>query len=626
MKPPSPFFDVIVVGGGHAGVEASLICAKLGISVSLVTISPGAIGRMSCNPSIGGLAKGQLVREIDVLGGIMGRVSDLSALQYKMLNRSKGRAVWSPRAQVDKRVYEKEVLHRVSLSGGLSVSRGEVVEINTSRGGVSGVVLLSGETLFCRALIITCGTFLNGLIHVGEQKTKAGRMGERHSRGITESLLSLGFCSSRLKTGTPPRIKTSSIDFSKCSVSVGDKDPSPFSHFTSAIASPDLPCYITKTNTVSHKIINKNMHLSPMFTGDVLGRGPRYCPSIEDKICRFPKRDEHYLYLEPEWHNSNQIYLNGFSTSLPLSTQINALRAVPALENLEILRPGYAIEYDFFPPSQLKTTLETKTISGLFLAGQINGTSGYEEAAGQGLVAGINAAMFVLNKKPLLLSREDSYLGVMLDDLTTKDTLEPYRMFTSRAEYRLLLRYSNAENRLIKHSEKHSLLTKKELSLLQKKTNLTRAVVSATHTSLGPRALNRVLQKTGEPLVKQKKPIKDILKRPRVSIKDFKESVLDEHLKDTTLFSPLAEEAVLEAETIVKYAGYIKRQKDQIKKLSSINKKKIPDNFNYKGVVGLSLEAKEKLSSIKPETLGQAMRISGVNPSDVAVLSVFLYR
>jgi tRNA uridine 5-carboxymethylaminomethyl modification enzyme len=626
VKPPSPFFDVIVVGGGHAGVEASLICAKLGISVSLVTISPGAIGRMSCNPSIGGLAKGQLVREIDVLGGIMGRVSDLSALQYKMLNRSKGRAVWSPRAQVDKRVYEKEVLHRVSLSGGLSVLRGEVVEINTSRGGVSGVVLLSGETLFCRALIITCGTFLNGLIHIGEQKTKAGRMGERHSRGITESLRSLGFCSSRLKTGTPPRIKTSSIDFSKCSVSVGDKDPSPFSHFTSAITSPDLPCYITKTNTVSHKIINKSMHLSPMFTGDVLGRGPRYCPSIEDKICRFPKRDEHYLYLEPEWHNSNQIYLNGFSTSLPLSTQITALRAVPALENLEILRPGYAIEYDFFPPSQLKTTLETKTISGLFLAGQINGTSGYEEAAGQGLVAGINAAMFVLNKKPLLLSREDSYLGVMLDDLTTKDTLEPYRMFTSRAEYRLLLRYSNAENRLIKHSEKHSLLTKKELSLLQKKTNLTRAVVSATHTSLGPRALNRVLQKTGEPLVKQKKPIKDILKRPRVSIKDFKESVLDEHLKDTTLFSPLAEEAVLEAETIVKYAGYIKRQKDQIKKLSSINKKKIPDNFNYKGVVGLSLEAKEKLSSIKPETLGQAMRISGVNPSDVAVLSVFLYR
>ncbi|SVA30002.1 uncharacterized protein METZ01_LOCUS82856, partial [marine metagenome] len=512
VKPSSPFFDVIVVGGGHAGAEASLVCVKLGLSVSLVTINPRAVGRMSCNPSIGGLAKGQLVREIDVLGGVMGRVSDISALQYKMLNRSKGRAVWSPRAQIDKRRYEQEVLRRVSLSEGLSVLRGEVVKINTSGGGVSGVVLLSGEKLFCRALIITCGTFLNGLIHVGEQKTRAGRMGEKHSHGITESLHSLGFSSSRLKTGTPPRIKTSSIDFSKCSVSPGDKDPSPFSYFTSVFTSPNLPCYITKTNAASHKIINKNMHLSPMFTGDIVGRGPRYCPSIEDKIYRFPKRDEHYLYLEPEWHNSNQVYLNGFSTSLPMSTQIKALRVVPALKNLELLRPGYAIEYDFFPPSQLKITLESKALSGLFLAGQINGTSGYEEAAGQGLVAGINSAMFVLNKRPLLLSREDSYLGVMLDDLTTKDTLEPYRMFTSRAEYRLLLRYSNAERRLIKHSDKHNLLTKAELSLLQKKIDLTRSVIDSTRTSLGPKALNRVLRKKGEPPVKQKKPIKVILK------------------------------------------------------------------------------------------------------------------
>ena len=497
MKPSSLCFDVIVVGGGHAGVEASLICVKLGLSVSLVTIDPGSVGRMSCNPSIGGLAKGQLVREIDVLGGAMGRVADVSALQYKMLNKSKGRAVWSPRAQVDKRVYEQDVMRRVSVSDGLVVCRGEVINITTFGGGVSGVVLLSGEKMFCRALVITCGTFLNGLVHVGEQKTGAGRMGEKNSCGITESLCSLGFYSSRLKTGTPPRIKTSSINFSRCTVSRGDDNPSPFSCFTSSFSSPNLPCYLTKTNTASHQIIKNNLHLSPMFSGDVGGRGPRYCPSIEDKVYRFPQRLGHYLYLEPEWFQSNQIYLNGFSTSLPLSVQIKALRVVPGLENLEILRPGYAIEYDFFPPSQLKMTLESKKVSGLFFAGQINGTSGYEEAAGQGLVAGINASMFVLNKEPLLLSREDSYLGVMLDDLITKDTLEPYRIFTSRAEYRLLLRYSNAEKRLIKHSKKHGLLTKDELAVLQKKISLTDTVVSAAQLSLAPEIINPFLHKRG---------------------------------------------------------------------------------------------------------------------------------
>ena len=624
MKQSHSLFDVIVVGGGHAGIEASLICAKLGLSVSLITIDPRAVGRMSCNPSIGGLAKGQLVREIDVLGGIMGRVADLSALQYKMLNKSKGRAVWSPRAQVDKRIYEKEVLRRVSGCDGLFVLRGEVVNIVTTGGRVSGVVLLSGEKLFCRALVITCGTFLNGLIHVGEQKTGAGRMGEKHSLGITESLCSLGFSFSRLKTGTPPRIKTSSIDLSKCSVSVGDENPSPFSHFTSSFTSPNIPCYVTKTNTASHEIIDKNLSLSPMFSGDVTGQGPRYCPSIEDKVCRFPKREGHFLYLEPEWLNSNQTYVNGFSTSLPQSVQTRALRAVPGLENLELLRPGYAIEYDFFSPSQLKMTLESKEVPGLYLAGQINGTSGYEEAAGQGLIAGINASMCVLNKEPLLLSREDSYLGVMLDDLITKDTLEPYRMFTSRAEHRLVLRYSNAEKRLMKHSERCSLLTKNETTLIQNKTDLTSALVKATRLSLEPCVINPILQKNGASMVKQKTPLRDVLKRPDVSIDDFRSNLLGSCAPLPSLFTPLIEEALFEAETVVKYEGYIKRQKEQIKKLSSLNKKKIPYSFNYKKALGLSSEATEKLTLVKPETLGQAMRVSGVNPSDVSVLSVLL--
>ena len=626
MKPFNNQYDVIIAGGGHAGVEAALICAKLGLSVGLVTIDPLAIGRMSCNPSVGGIAKGQMVREIDVLGGVMARAADLSALQYKMLNKSKGKAVWSPRAQVDKRAYETKIKKLVFDCVGLSVVRGEAVNILTGGGSVSGVLLRDGTKLTCSSLVITCGTFLNGLIHIGDQKISAGRMGESPSTGITESLIGLGFSVGRLKTGTPPRLKSSSINYSVCTKSEGDENPAQFSYFSRAISSPNVPCYIALSNPTCHKIIKDNLSSSPMFSGDIGGAGPRYCPSIEDKIFRFSHKEEHFLYLEPEWKNSDQIYLNGFSTSLPEETQLSSLRQIAGLERVELLRPGYAIEYDFFPPSQLKSTLETKAIPGLFLAGQINGTSGYEEAAGQGLVAGINAAMAALNNEPLSLSRDSSYLGVMIDDLITKNTMEPYRMFTSRAEHRLLLRYSNTDRRLVGVSEKYGLLTKKEISFLKKKVLLTDEIVRGASVSFSPKEINPVLSKTNSGTIKQKRPLRDILKRPSVSIEGFKSFVLKTVTQPKDINSSLASEALAEAETLIKYEGYIKRQTDHIKKIKSLNLKKIPKSFRYEDIVGLSSEAKQKLINIKPETLGQATRISGITPSDVSVLSVFLFK
>ena len=625
MKHSLNNFGVIVVGGGHAGAEAALASARLGVNTALVTQDRLAIARMSCNPAIGGLAKGQIVREIDVLGGIVGLAADEAGLQFKLLNRSKGRSVWSPRAQTDKRVYEKYVLSLVETSERLFVVEGEVVDIVDNNSSVTGVVLRSGERLACGSVILTCGTFLNGLIHIGNRKIPAGRMGESGSTGITESLVERGLASGRLKTGTPPRLFKNSVNWKKLDTVIGDESPVPFSYRTKNFNPPNIPCHTAKTNSLCHDIIYKNIERSPLFAGDIFGEGPRYCPSIEDKIHRFSHHNSHTLFLEPEWLNSDQIYVNGFSSSLPEDVQKMALRQVPGLEIAEFLRPGYAIEYDFFPPAQLKATLESKFIGGLYFAGQVNGTSGYEEASAQGLFAGINAAKFILRQEQLTLRRDEAYIGVLIDDLITKDTMEPYRMFTSRAEHRLLLRYSNADQRLAKKAKKHNLIDDAFYDYLSAKIQATERIVENLNKSISPNEINDTLSDLDGTNIRHSQPANQVLKRPGVDLSHFPSrftdnidcSVFDKHIID---------EINTEAETIIKYAGYIVRQNEQIDRLKSQEKLIIPVDFDYLSINSLSNEAREKLDFVKPETLGQAMRVSGVTPADVGVLSVLLYK
>ncbi len=625
VKRFSNSYDVIVVGGGHAGVEAALAVSRMGKTCCIITMDKLAVGRMSCNPAIGGQAKGQMVREIDALGGIMGLAADLSGLQFKILNRSKGKAVWSPRAQVDKRAYEQYINAHIFRSGRVYVFEGEAVSLQIKNNAVEGVLLRGGEKIFARAVVLTCGTFLNGLVHVGERKIVAGRMGEHGAQGITEFLVSLGLSSGRLKTGTPPRLVARSINWDKLNIALGDEKPTPFSYRTREFNPPNTPCYTTQTSAACHNYIKKDLFLSPMFSGDVSGVGPRYCPSIEDKVHRFPGRDAHMLFLEPEWAGSNQIYTNGFSTSLPEKTQLRALRCLPGLENVEFFRPGYAIEYDFFPPAQLKSSLESKFISGLFLAGQINGTSGYEEAAAQGLVAGTNAVNFLFNKEPLLLGRNEAYIGVLIDDLVTKDTAEPYRMFTSRAEYRILIRYSNAGDRLAKKAFEHGLITNEEFERICCYYDFSKAVVQNLKKPLRPEEINPTLLRLGEAPVFQNTPARDILKRPLVNIKHMPSKILKAN-KAGGFSSFFADEMLMEAEVIIKYEGYIKRQLKQINQLKKLEHKLIPAEFNYLQIPSLSKESREKLNFVRPETLGQAFRVSGVSPADASVLSVYLSR
>ena len=623
MKRKENKYDLIVVGGGHAGIEASLIAHKRGVKTLLVSMDKNSVGRTSCNPAVGGLAKGQMVKEVDVLGGIMGLFADLSTLQSKTLNKSKGRSVWSPRSQIDKNLYEKIAQKHITKQG-LEVLEGEVVGLDINKSSVSGVFLKDGTKISCSSVVLTCGTFLNGLIHIGAKQINAGRYGEKRAEGITENLNSLGLMSGRLKTGTPPRIKRSSVNWKKGDAGYGDKKPSPLSYRTKNFNPKDEPCFSFRTNEETHSVILDNLASSAMYSGKDMATGPRYCPSIEDKVYKFNQNPSHVLQLEPEWTMSEQIYVNGFSTSLEEKIQLRSLQTVTGLEEVEFIRPGYAIEYDFFYPSQLKNTLESKAVSGLFMAGQINGTSGYEEASSQGIIAGINASCFVLNNEPLVLKRNDAYIGVLVDDLILKDTNEPYRMFTSRAEYRLQLRSSNADQRLLGISKKYSLLDEKTIDELSEKVNKTMNVVEYLEkNNTEPKKINKALIRLGEKTINEPTRMSNLLKRPKVSISDLKVDIND---FKNNLSNYMKDEILFEAETIIKYGGYINRQKEEIDKIKVYEGMIIPENFDYSSIKSLSNESREKFMNIKPQTVGQAQRINGIRPSDISILLVYLKR
>lgn len=619
-------YDVIVVGAGHAGCEAANAAARMGSKVLLVTMNMNTIAQMSCNPAMGGVAKGQIVREIDALGGGSGIVSDKSAIQFRMLNRSKGPAMWSPRTQNDRVLFSLEWRYLLEQNSNVDFWQDMCVGIITEGNKVIGVELAMGTKVYASAVVLTNGTFLNGLIHLGEKQYGGGRAGEKAAVGLTESLVKHGFEAGRMKTGTPPRVDGRSLDYSKMEVQLGDENPSKFSYGSTPALAKQLPCHITYTNEQTHELLRTGFDRSPMFNGAIKSSGPRYCPSIEDKISRFADRERHQIFVEPEGWNTVEIYVNGFSTSLPEDVQNLALKSIPGFENAKMFRPGYAIEYDYFPPTQLGHSLETKLIENLFFAGQINGTTGYEEAACQGLMAGINAHQKVHEKEPFILTRSEAYIGVLIDDLITKGTNEPYRMFTSRAEFRILLRQDNADERLTPLGYEIGLADEADLRRVESKKEYTQQLqAKLREVGITPTEANEMLvQKESAPIIQQVKA-SSLITRPHITLDDLVSisNPIKELVDTIKAKDPLAVE---QAEILLKYEGYIEREEEQAQKLQRLEDLKISTDLDYRQIKSLSIEAKEKLSKIKPATIGQAARVSGVSPSDISVLLIHLGR